>query len=115
MGAVVGATWPQQLKSLRKRMPHTCFLVPGYGAQGGGAKDVANAFDKEGLGAIINASRSLMCAYKSKKDQDKYTENEFDLPARSNKYARRTVQYFALISKKCQVLIQLFSHYRHNQ
>jgi orotidine-5'-phosphate decarboxylase len=82
VGAVVGATWPQQLKSLRKRMPHTCFLVPGYGAQGGGAKDVADAFDKEGLGAIINASRSLMCAYKSKKYQDKYTENEFDIACR---------------------------------
>ena len=45
-------------------MPHTFFLVPGYGAQGGGAKDVAPAFDSNGIGAIINSSRGIMCAYK---------------------------------------------------
>ena len=44
-------------------MPHTFFLVPGYGAQGGGAKDVAGGFDKNGLGAIINSSRGIICAY----------------------------------------------------
>lgn len=82
VGAVVGATWPQQLKSLRERMPQTCFLVPGYGAQGGGAEDVAGAFDKEGLGAIINASRSLMCAHKLKKWEGKFTEEEFDIACR---------------------------------
>lgn len=64
VGAVVGATYPDQLSELRRRLPHTFFLVPGYGAQGGGAKDVAGAFDKDGLGAIINASRSIMYAYK---------------------------------------------------
>ena len=45
-------------------MPHTFFLVPGYGAQGGGAKDVAGAFDENGLGAIVNSSRGIICAYK---------------------------------------------------
>ena len=64
VGAVVGATWPQQLSELRARLPHTFFLVPGYGAQGGGAKDVMGGFDKRGLGSIINASRSIMCAWK---------------------------------------------------
>lgn len=64
VGAVVGATYPKQLSLLRKKMPNTYFLVPGYGAQGGSAKDVAKAFNKDGLGAIINASRSIMCAYK---------------------------------------------------
>lgn len=64
VGAVVGATYPQQLEELRKALPHTFFLVPGYGAQGGGAKDVAPAFDKNGLGAIINSSRGIMCAWK---------------------------------------------------
>ena len=64
VGAVVGATYPEQLKELRTKAPHTFFLVPGYGAQGGGAKDVAHAFDKNGLGAIINSSRGIMCAYK---------------------------------------------------
>ncbi len=63
VGAVVGATYPQQLADLRKELPHTFFLVPGYGAQGGGAKDVAGAFDEKGLGAVINSSRGIMCAY----------------------------------------------------
>ncbi len=64
VGSVVGATYPEQLEELRKAMPHTFFLVPGYGAQGGGAKDVAPAFDENGIGAIINSSRGIMCAYK---------------------------------------------------
>ncbi|MDD7388592.1 MAG: orotidine-5'-phosphate decarboxylase [Lachnospiraceae bacterium] len=64
VGAVVGATYPSQLEELRAKMPHTFFLVPGYGAQGGGAKDVSYAFDKRGLGAVINSSRGIMCAYK---------------------------------------------------
>ena len=63
VGAVVGATYPEQLKELREKMPHTFFLVPGYGAQGGAAKDVSYAFDKKGLGAIVNSSRGIMCAY----------------------------------------------------
>lgn len=63
VGAVVGATYPAQLAELRGKMPHTCFLVPGYGAQGGKAADVAKAFDANGLGAVINASRSILCAY----------------------------------------------------
>lgn len=69
VGAVVGATYPEQLGELRKALPHTFFLVPGYGAQGGGAKDVAPAFDENGLGAIINSSRGIMCAWK-KEDCD---------------------------------------------
>ncbi len=63
VGAVVGATYPEQLTELRKRLPHTMFLVPGYGAQGGGAKGIAGAFDDKGLGAIVNSSRAVMCAY----------------------------------------------------
>lgn len=62
-GAVVGATYPRQLAFLREKMPRTFFLVPGYGAQGGKAGDVACAFDKNGAGAVINASRSILCAY----------------------------------------------------
>ena len=64
VGAVVGATYPEQLTELRQELPHTFFLVPGYGAQGGGAKDVAGAFDKDGLGAIVNSSRGILCAWK---------------------------------------------------
>jgi orotidine-5'-phosphate decarboxylase len=63
VGAVVGATYPEQLTELRQRLPHTFFLVPGYGAQGGGAKGLKGAFDSNGLGAIVNSSRAIMCAY----------------------------------------------------
>lgn len=78
IGAVVGATYPEQLSYLRKHMPHTFFLVPGYGAQGGTAEDAARAFDSNGEGAIINASRSIMCAYK-KSGAD---EHDFAVAAR---------------------------------
>ena len=64
VGAVVGATYPQQAKILREIMPKAYFLVPGYGAQGGGAKDVVNCFNSDGLGAIVNSSRGIICAYK---------------------------------------------------
>lgn len=64
IGAVVGATYPAQLGELRKELPHTFFLVPGYGAQGGAADDVAPAFDANGLGAVVNSSRGIMCAWK---------------------------------------------------
>ena len=67
-GAVVGATYPSDLRQLRKRLEHTFFLVPGYGAQGGTAEDVQYAFDKYGHGAIINASRSIMCAWQKSED-----------------------------------------------
>ena len=77
IAAVVGATYPKQLQSLRKTLPHTFFLIPGYGAQGGKAEDIALGFDSSGIGGIINASRSLMCAYKSDKWKDKFTEEEY--------------------------------------
>ena len=64
VGAVVGATYPEELTIMRKAAPHTMFLVPGYGAQGGTANDIVGAFDKDGLGAIVNSSRAIMCAYK---------------------------------------------------
>lgn len=67
VGAVVGATYPRQLSELRKALPHTFFLVPGYGAQGGGANDVKGAFDENGIGAVINSSRGIMCAWKKEK------------------------------------------------
>ncbi len=63
VGAVVGATYPEQLKELRAELSHTFFLVPGYGAQGGTADDIAGAFDENGLGAIVNSSRGIMCAW----------------------------------------------------
>ncbi|MEM6799271.1 MAG: orotidine-5'-phosphate decarboxylase [Planctomycetota bacterium] len=63
VGAVVGATYPEQLAELRRAMPHTWFLVPGFGAQGGSAADVAPAFDSAGMGAIVNSSRGVIFAH----------------------------------------------------
>jgi orotidine-5'-phosphate decarboxylase len=63
VGAVVGATYPEQLAKLRTAMPQTWFLVPGFGSQGGCAADVAAAFDGRGLGAIVNNSRGIIFAY----------------------------------------------------
>ncbi len=67
-GAVVGATYPKMLTELRAAMPHTFFLIPGYGAQGGAANDIIGAFDGNRSGAIVNSSRALMCAYKKAGD-----------------------------------------------
>lgn len=64
VGAVVGATYPRQLAQLRQAMPYAPLLIPGYGAQGATAKDVAAGFDKRGLGAVVNASRSIAYAYR---------------------------------------------------
>lgn len=64
VGAVVGATHPEEGKALRARMPHTFFLVPGYGAQGGTAADVRGMFDADGSGAIVNSSRGIIGAWR---------------------------------------------------
>ncbi len=71
LGAVVGATYPAQLAELRAILPHVLFLVPGYGSQGGTAKDVAAAFDAEGYGAIVNNSRGLAFAYRNEKVRER--------------------------------------------
>ncbi len=63
VGAVVGATYPEQGKLLRKVMPNTFILVPGYGAQGGKGADLVHFFNEDGLGAIINSSRGIIAAY----------------------------------------------------
>lgn len=67
VGAVVGATYPEMSKILRKLMPKTYFLVPGYGAQGGTAKDLMHCFNEDGLGAVVNSSRGIIAAYKQEK------------------------------------------------
>ena len=77
VSAVVGATYPEQLEQIRSKAPHTYFLIPGYGAQGGKAEDITLGFDKNGLGGIVNASRSLMCAYKSEIWKNQFTEEEY--------------------------------------
>ena len=74
VGAVVGATYPKQAAALRAMLPHTFFLVPGYGAQGGGADGAVAGFDENGGGGIVNSSRGIICAYK----QEKYKGMKFD-------------------------------------
>jgi len=79
LGAVVGATFPAQAEKLRKIMPEAIFLVPGYGAQGGTAKDVKACFDENGRGALVNSSRSIIYAYK---EMPHIHEKDFALAAR---------------------------------
>jgi orotidine-5'-phosphate decarboxylase len=83
VGAVVGATHPEQAKALREIMPKTYFLVPGYGAQGGTAKELSVCFNKDGLGAIVNSSRGIIAAHQNKKYKDQYSEKEFAQAARA--------------------------------
>ena len=78
VGIVAGATYPEQIKRLRELLPHTFFLIPGYGAQGASAKDISAAFDSNGLGGIVNSSRGIMCAYQ----KQKCDEHEFADAAR---------------------------------
>ena len=78
VGAVVGATHPAQAEILRREMPHTFFLIPGYGAQGGTAQDLKVCFKADGTGGIVNSSRGILCAYR----QEKYKGMPFDEAAR---------------------------------
>ena len=85
VGAVVGATYPEMSAILRKQMPHTFFLVPGYGAQGATAQDLKPCFDDQGLGAIVNSSRGIIAAY------------------RQEKYARFGAEHFAEASRQAVI------------
>ena len=76
VGAVVGATYPEQGRILRKLMPKTYILVPGYGAQGGQGKDLVDFFNEDGLGAIINSSRGIIAAH-TKSEYSKFGEAHF--------------------------------------
>jgi len=91
VAAVVGATCPEQLKEIREKAKHTYFLIPGYGAQGGKAEDIALGFDKDGLGGIVNASRSLMCAYKTDKWKEKYSGAEYGKATRAEALEMKNV------------------------
>jgi orotidine-5'-phosphate decarboxylase len=83
VGAVVGATYPEQARELRKIMKAAYFLVPGYGAQGGTGEDAAAAFNPDGLGAVVSASRSVMRAWKHERWGGKYSHDEFGQAARA--------------------------------
>ena len=86
IGAVVGATYKEQGIELRKRMPNTFFLVPGYGAQGGKAEDLKEYFDKNGTGIIVNSSRGIIAAYKN---DTEVSEKEFAIASKKAVLAMR--------------------------
>ena len=77
VGAVVGATYPEMGKVLRKLMPKTFILVPGYGAQGGKGADLVHFFNKDGLGAIVNSSRGIICAYQKDPYKEKFSSVDY--------------------------------------
>jgi len=79
VGAVVGATYPEQAQRLRQLMPHTFFLVPGYGAQGATANDIVPCFNNDGYGALINSSRGIIYAH----EQKKYYDSDFSTAVRA--------------------------------
>jgi orotidine-5'-phosphate decarboxylase len=82
VGAVVGATYPEQAALARKLMPKAYILVPGYGAQGATAKDILPNFNEDGLGAIVNSSRGIIAAYKNEK-YAKFGPEHYDEAARA--------------------------------
>lgn len=77
IGAVVGATYPEEAVSLRKLMPKSYFLVPGYGAQGGGAKDILPCFNEDGLGAIVNSSRGILYTHMTNEERAQCSRQEY--------------------------------------
>lgn len=83
VGAVVGATYPDEARALRQLMPETIFLIPGYGAQGGTAKDALAGFRADGRGAIVNNSRGLMFAFKQEPYASQFGEKDFAGAARA--------------------------------
>lgn len=96
IGAVVGATYPDEARLLREMMPVSYFLVPGYGAQGGGAHDIVPCFNADGLGAIVNSSRGILYAHMSDSERKSCTKEEY---LQSVYHAAKKMQeeiYFAL-------------------
>jgi orotidine-5'-phosphate decarboxylase len=79
LGAVVGATYPQELKEIRKVIEHSFILIPGYGAQGAQVKDIKNGFYENGLGGIVSSSRNIIYAYNKNKD---FSQENFGKAAR---------------------------------
>lgn len=82
VGAVVGATWPDEARRLRERMPNTLFLIPGYGAQGGTAADALAGARSDGSGALVNSSRGIIAAWQSR-DHGEWSEDDWAGAARA--------------------------------
>ena len=77
LGAVVGATYPQELADMRAAMPHSWILIPGFGAQGGGADDVKAGFHDGGMGAVVNSSRHIIFAHSRPEFADKFGDERW--------------------------------------
>ncbi len=77
IGAVVGATYPEEAAKLRKLMPNSYFLVPGYGAQGGGAKDILPCFNSDGLGAAVNSSRGILYDHMTDEERERCSREQY--------------------------------------
>ncbi len=93
IGAVVGATYPEELNQLRKMIPNTIFLIPGYGAQGGTAADIVNGFDENGLGAIVNSSRGIIFAYEKENAEKPYVEYIREATIKANEDLNKALQF----------------------
>ncbi|MFX0179104.1 MAG: orotidine-5'-phosphate decarboxylase [Candidatus Hodarchaeota archaeon] len=93
IGAVVGATYPQELKSVRGIIKNSFLLMPGYGAQGAQAEDIKNGFHKDGLGGIVNSSRAVIYSYANKKEfnSDKFGEAARDQIIKMNKEINKVI------------------------
>ncbi len=104
IGAVVGATYPEEAISLRKLMPRSYFLVPGYGAQGGSAKDILPCFNTDGLGAIVNSSRGILYTHMSEKERTQCSRHEYLL---SVKAATLQMQedIYSVLKNECRQMI----------
>ena len=104
IGAVVGATYPEEAVALRKLMPRSYFLVPGYGAQGGGAKDILPCFNQDGLGAIVNSSRGILYSHMTDEERMKCTKEEYLNSVRKSTIKMREDIYSELADNFSQML-----------
>ncbi len=100
IGAVVGATYPKEARALRKIMPKSYFLVPGYGAQGGGARDILPCFNEDGIGAVVNSSRGILYTHMSDAERMICTREEYLESVKK-----------AVIDMKNEVYAELKRHY----
>ena len=96
IGAVVGATYPEEAASLRKLMPMSYFLVPGYGVQGGDAKDILPCFHADGLGAIVNSSRGILYTHMSNEERARCSRQEYMLSVKEATIQMQKNIYFIL-------------------
>ncbi|MBQ8555248.1 MAG: orotidine-5'-phosphate decarboxylase [Clostridia bacterium] len=104
IGAVVGATYPEEAVSLRKIMPKSYFLVPGYGAQGGGAKDILPCFNPDGLGAIVNSSRGILYTHMSSEERARCSRQEYLLSVQAAAKQMQEDIYAVLKNKYRQMI-----------